>query len=106
MPAFGPPIEPLGVEHAIDLVRTQNRPVGERRREGLRIRAPALEAGPVTGRQCGRLVEKEQFGIARAPDVAMPSLEVEAATNPTTRDPASSAEGPVGVMEAPAAIAE
>src|SRR3954454_15347803 len=48
----------------------------------------------------------EQLGVAPTPNVSMPSLEVEAATNPSARDPASSAEGLPVAMEAAAAIAE
>jgi len=106
VPALGPPVEPLCVQHAIDLVRGHSRPAGERRRECPRVGAPALEAGPVTGRQRRRLIEEEQLGVAPAPNVSMPSLEVEAASNPPARDPAPSAEGLPVAMETAAAIAE
>ena len=94
------------MQHAIDLVRTQSVPMGERRRESLCIRPPALEAGAVTGRQRGRLIEEEQFGITRAPNVSVPSFEIEAATNPSARNPAAGTKGARVAMEAPAAIAE
>ena len=83
MATLATPIEPLGVEYAIDFVRASEMLTGECRRESLRIRPPALEAGAMTGRQRGRLVEEKQLGIAGAPDVSMPSLEVEATTNPS-----------------------
>lgn len=106
MATLATPIEPLGVEYAIDLVRAPEMLTAEGRRESLRIRPPALEAGAMTGRQRGRLVEEEQLGIAGAPDVSMPSLEVEATTNPSARNPASRTEGAVVAMEPSAAIAE
>jgi hypothetical protein len=104
--ALGTPVEPLGVQHAIHLVRTRSVPTGERRRKSLCIRPPALEAGAVTGRKRSRLVEEEQLGITRPPNVSVPSVEIEAATNPSARNPASSAKGTLVAMEASAAIAE
>ena len=94
------------MQHAIDLVRTQSAPMGERRRKSLCIRPPALETGAVTGRQRGRLIEEEQFGITHAPNVSVPSFEIEAATNPSARNPAACTKGARVAMEAPAAIAE
>jgi hypothetical protein len=60
----------------------------------------------MTGRQRGRLVEEEQFGITGAPHISVPPFEVQAATNPSARDPAASAQGALVAMEATAAIAE
>ena len=54
-----------------------------------RILAAAFEAGPMASRERRRFIKKEQLGIEAAPDVAMPSLEVENAADPLPRRPAA-----------------
>ena len=51
-------------------------PRGSAKRLG--VLAPAFEAGPMAGGERGHLVEEEQFGVAVAPDVALPVLELRA----------------------------
>ena len=54
--------------------------------ERLRVLAPAFEARPVAGRERGRLVEEEQFGVALAPDLAMTVVEIRARQQIHCRD--------------------
>src|SRR5262245_37759011 len=79
---------------------------GESRSKSLRIGAAALEAGTMAGGERGRLIQEEQFGVARAPNVAVPAFEVEHAADPAARDPAPRAQRAVSAMKPPAAIAE
>jgi hypothetical protein len=51
------------------------------------IFSAALEARPMTCRERRNLVEKKQFRIAIAPDVAMPVLELEPTADPGPVDP-------------------
>src|SRR5205814_5725378 len=102
-------VEPLGVENAVHLGRAR----GHRRvprggpacRKGEGVAAAAFEAGPVPGSQRGRLVEKEQLGIAVAPNRAMTLLELRDAADPLARGPAPRAERAIIAMEPAAAIA-
>ena len=86
MPAFRAAIEALGVQHPVDLGGAWSGVVpaaaSKGGSEGLGIRAAALEAGAMTSGQRGRLIEKEQLGIALAPDVAVAALEFEPAADP------------------------
>src|SRR5207244_2612339 len=80
-------------------------PAGPARRKGDGGAAAAFEAGPVPGRKRGRLVEKEQLGIAAAPDRAMAPLESRHATDPLAGNPAPRAERAIVAMQPAAAIA-
>jgi len=71
----------------------------------LRIPSPAFEAGPVPGRERGRLIEKKQLGIEPSPYVAMPSFERQHAADPLPRSPAPRGERPRPGVKPPAAIA-
>jgi hypothetical protein len=110
MPTLAAAIETFGMQHAVDFGSARRRPAPGRRSEGggerIRVCAPALEAGTVTGGERGRFVEEEQLGIAPSPYVAMASLEFEPAANPAARDPSPHAEGAIIAMETTAAIAE
>src|SRR6202043_1257933 len=73
----------------------------------LGILAAALEAGPMPGRERGRLVEKKQLGVEAAPDVAPAALEIEHAADPLPRRPAPRRQRlGVGVKTAAAIAAE
>jgi hypothetical protein len=69
------------------------------------IFSAALEARPMTCRERRNLVEKKQFRIAIAPDVAMPVLELEPAADPGPGDPTARCELSLRIMQPPAAIA-
>ena len=60
----------------------------------------------MTGGKRGRLVEEEQLGVALPPDVAVPSLELEDAADPTARHPSAQPERAVVAVKVPPAIAE
>ncbi len=70
MHALAAAIQPLRMQHIVHLRRARllsGRPTpafGER----IRIGAPAFETRTMTGSECGHLIEKEQFGVAVAPD--------------------------------------
>ena len=85
--------------------RARPLPAANARAERLRVGAAADEARPVAGGERRRLVEKEQLGVAVAPDAAMAALERADAGDPLPRRPAATAERLVGAMEAPAAVA-
>ena len=110
MPPLDAPVEPLGVDEAIHLGsrwRRKQAAAGRHRRgERLGIFPPALEAGPVAGRERSWLVEEKQFGVAGAPDLAPASLEREPAANPLARRPAPRRQRAIVAVEAPATIAE
>jgi hypothetical protein len=100
----------LRMEHAVDLAGAQSDGApasgGEGGGERARVGAATLEAGAMPGGERGRLVEEEQLGIARAPNLAMPPLELEPAADPGARHPPPQPQRAVGAMEAPAAVAE
>ena len=54
----------------------------QRERKRLRVLPPAFEARSMACGEGSRLVEKEQFGVAAAPDLAMTILEFQPAANP------------------------
>ena len=68
MRPLGAAVEPLGMQDHVHLggaralgsLRARRQCFGE----GLGILAPALETGPVPGRERGHLVEEEQLGVA------------------------------------------
>src|SRR5690606_33054866 len=95
--AFPAAHEALGLKDVVHRRGTQTMPgcALPRSGEGQRMRAPALETGPMTGRERGHLVEKEQFGVAVAPDATPPVLEIEPAADPLLRIVAAIAEGAV-----------
>src|SRR6185437_4959956 len=81
------------------------RRLGEQFRELLGVRAPALETGPMTGGEGRHLVEKEQFGVIAAPDVAMSAAEIQHAADPLPRYPPTRGQTLRVGMEFAAAIA-
>ena len=104
------PLAPALVETLVVQGRVHRVHIVGRAQEGgekrLRRLAPTLEAGAVAGRERGRLVEKEELGVAGAPDLAPPALEGAEADDPAPRRPAAAPERPVGPMQAPAAVAQ
>ena len=108
MAAFAAAIEPLPMQHAIDVVGAARGALlaGKSRSKRERIGAAALETGTMPGGERGRLVQEEQLGVARAPDLAVPALEFEHATDPAARYPPARAQRAVIAMKPPAAIAE
>jgi hypothetical protein len=109
MPALGPSIQALAVQHLVHFAGARPRVQALRFTpslgKGQRVRAAAFEAGPVPGRERGRFVEKEQFGIEAVPHVAAATPEIEHAANPLPRHPAPRCQRLCGGMQAPAAIA-
>src|SRR5712692_6215486 len=109
MAALAAAIEPLGVKNAVHLGRARGHRCvprgGPACRKGDGVAAAAFEAGPVPGRERGRLVQKEQLGIAVAPDRAMAPLESRHATDPLAGNPAPRAERAIVAMQPAAAIA-
>jgi hypothetical protein len=62
--------------------------------------APALETGPMPGRQRRRFVEKEQLGVAaRRHDRAPATPEAELATDPAAMPPARRTQRSAGVVQ-------
>src|SRR4051812_48094108 len=59
----------------------------------------------MTGCQRGRLVEKEQVGVAVLPDFVTPLFEGENTANPLSRGPATISQRPGVAVKTPAAIA-
>jgi hypothetical protein len=60
----------------------------------------------MTGGERRRLIEKEQFGIAPSPHLALASPEFETTANPAARNPSPRTESTIIAMQAAAAIAE
>ena len=60
----------------------------------------------MTGSKCGRLVEKKQLGVTVPPNPAVALVELEAAADPSARNPAPRGERTMVGMKAAAAIAE
>src|SRR4029077_8413762 len=107
--SLGASIEPLGLKDSIHFRRARNSAavslppfLGKQHR----IRAPALEARPMPGRERRDLIEEKQIGEARSPNVVAPPLELQHAADPLARGPAAPAQRPAVAMKAPAAIAE
>ena len=105
--ALCPADEAFGMKDIVHRRRPQTMPEGALpgSGEGQRMRTPAFEAGPMTGRQRGHLIEEEQFGIAIAPDTALAAFEIELAADPLLRRIAAIAEGAVIAVDVSAAIA-
>ncbi len=110
MRALGSAIQSFPVKYLVHLVG-----IGSRRKlarnpprlgKGLRVLAPAFETRPMTGGQRGRLVEKEQFGVIAALNVALPAFEIEHTANPLPRGPATFCQCFSVGMETPPAVAE
>ena len=72
--------------------------------KGFGLLAAAFEAGTVPCCKRRRLVEKEQFGIKPAPDVAVAPPEIEHAEDPSPRYPAPRRQRLCRSVKAPAAI--
>src|SRR2546425_9375736 len=108
MAAFAAAVQALGMKHAVDLVSAERSavPAGESGSKELRVCVAAFEARTMPRRERSGLVEEEQFGVARAPNVAVASFEVETAADPSPRHPAPPPQRAVVAMETPAAIAE
>src|SRR5262245_46282344 len=93
MNALALPVQPLGMEgmiHGCSLGAFLL--AGEQNCKLFGIFSAALEARPMTCRERRNLVEKKQFRIAIAPDVAIPVLELEPATDPRPGDPTARCE--------------
>src|SRR4051812_17007677 len=75
-------------------------------RKRLCIRAPAFKARPVARGERGHLIEKEQFGIAVAPDPATAPFELQHTADPLPRGPAAFAQGLVGAVETSTTISK
>src|SRR5690606_15229978 len=104
--ALRPAGNTLAMEHRIHRRRAGARPAGtEQAGKQLGVPAPAFEARPVAGGECGHLVEKEQLGVAVPPYVAVATFEVEPTTDPLLRGPAARRQAAGVVMQTPAAIA-
>ena len=107
VPPFGAAVEAFGVQNVVHRRRAGARPVaGKFQREVGCFLAPALEAGPVPGRERGHLVEEEQFGVVAPPDIALAALETQHAADPLPAGMAALAERAIVAMEFAAAIAE
>src|SRR5260370_34420905 len=108
MAALAAAVEPLGVKNAVHLGRARRRRRmlrgGPACRKGDGVAAAAFEAGPVSGRKRGRLVEKEQLGIAAAPDRAMASLKSRHAADPLAGNPPPSAQRAIIPLHPPPPI--
>jgi hypothetical protein len=79
---------------------------GKQRGEFIGVLAAAFEAWPVAGREGRHLIEKEQLGVAVAPDLALAVIEFEFAADPLQRRPAAASQLAITVMNAPAPIAQ
>src|SRR3982074_611513 len=85
-------IKPLAMQHRIHFSRENIRntiALLPRRAKPVGVVAAAVEAGAVSGRQCGGLVEKEQFGpAAAAHHLAPPPPELTDTSEPRLAGPA------------------
>ena len=111
MRAFHPADPAIGIEDAVDLGEERRLRETEASHErvaiGEGVAAAAFHAGAMTGRECGHLVAEEELGIAVAPDLPAAALEREHAAEPVLcRLDARGHLATLGIMEAPAAIAE
>jgi hypothetical protein len=99
-------VQPLGMEGMIHgCSRGTFFLAGEQQCKLFGIFSAALEARPMTCRKRRDLVEKKQFRVAFAPNVAMPILEIESAADPSPGDPTAHCELSLRIMQPPAAIA-
>src|SRR5689334_9345394 len=105
MTALGFSVEPLRMKDPIHRhSRRASLLAGEQKCEPLGILATAFEARPVACSEGGNFVEEEQFGVVAAPDAALTALELQHATDPLARHPASRSERLVVAMKFSAAI--
>jgi hypothetical protein len=72
--------------------------------KGLRVFAPALEAGPVPGGERGWFVKKEQLGVRTTPNLASAAFKVEQAADPLSRCPTTRRQRLCVRVKAPAAV--
>src|SRR5262245_10560900 len=99
-------VQSLGMERMVhDASRGAFFLAGEQQCKLFGIFSTALEARTVTCRKRRDLVEKKQFRVAIAPNVAMPTLELESAADPGPGDPTARCELSLRIMQPPAAIA-
>src|SRR5271165_6253249 len=77
----------------------------ERALELQRIGAAAFEAGAMSRRERGRLIQKEQFRVTLAPNLAAPTLEFANAGDPLPARPAAARKRAIRIVKAAAAIA-
>lgn len=107
MESFAPSLSSLAVKATVHRIRTGLFMRAERkgRKEGVRLRAATFETRPVTGGERGDFIEKEQLGIACAPNHALALFELAHACNPATRHMPARAETTVVTMKAAAPIA-
>ncbi len=101
--------EPLPVQYRVDLARQliiHTVAFLPRRAKAVRVLAPAVEARTVPGRECGRLIEKEQLGPAAAAHHLAPApAEFADASEPGRGRPAFSEQRPGRGVVDDAAIA-
>src|SRR5271166_6117952 len=95
----------LAMQNLVHRVSAKAGAIGKGGQERLRRLVPAFETWAVAGGERGRLVEKEEFRIAAAPDLAPSPAEFAHADDPAPVRPAPRAERPVIAMEPSAAIA-
>ena len=92
MQPFCLPVQSFGVQHLIHLRRAHSAeavPLLPRRAKSVGVVAAAVEARAVSGRERGRLIEKEQFGPApRGHHVAAAAAEFANASDPRLAAPA------------------
>jgi hypothetical protein len=83
--SFGAAVEPLLLEDHVHLGRVRNADLlrlGPFRRKPRGVPAAALEAWAVAGRERRHLIEKEQRGVAVAPDLVVAVVERQDAADP------------------------
>src|SRR5271166_3505325 len=95
----------LAMQHLVHRVSAKAGAIGKGGQERLRRLVPAFETWAVAGGERGRLVEKEELGIAAAPDLAPSPTEFAHADDPAPVRPAPRAQRPVIAMEPSATIA-
>jgi hypothetical protein len=108
VPALGPAGHALTVQHLIyfggagpHACATRFAPTFSK---SFRVAAAAFEARPVPGGQRSRLVDKKQFSVEAAPDIATATLEGKHAADPLPRGPAALCKGARVGVKPPAAI--
>jgi hypothetical protein len=102
-------LKALRMEHAVHIRGARPRAQALRllpdRGETLGIRAAALEARAVTGRQRSHFVKKEQLGVGTPPHVALPLVERKGAANPLPRRPVAARQRSIIAVETATPIA-
>jgi hypothetical protein len=80
--------------------------IGPESSKGFGIFPPTFEAGTVACGKRGDLVQKEKLGVELPPDVAVTSIEFQAAADPGAADVPPFAQGPIVVMKSSAAVSQ